>query len=294
MRLHRKIDPVLFLFLPMLAYLAVVLVPVIASVYYSFTNWNGISEITFAGLDNYVKMFKDPNLGQVLWNTLLYSVTATVFQVGGGLLLAILVTKVKKGSNLLRVLLFTPVVISSMAMAQTFKKILSINPDGVINALLGAIGLPHLKMAFLADMNITLFVLAMIESLRFAGLYMVVFYTAFVSIDKEVLEAASIDGATGTQAMLRVQIPMIRAVIVNCLVLAVVGTLKAFDGPYIMTNGGPGYATELMSIFMYKRAFNMMDYGYGSALAVLMTVLCIVAYRLLDRFTREKNGGGAG
>lgn len=289
MRLHRKIDPVLFLFLPMLAYLAVVLVPVIASVFYSFTNWNGISEITFAGLDNYIKMFKDPNLGQVLLNTLLYSLTATVFQVGGGLLLAILVTKVKKGNNILRVLLFTPVVISSMAMAQTFKKILSINPDGVVNALLGAIGLPQLKMAFLADMNITLFVLAIIESLRFAGLYMVVFYTAFISIDKEVLEAASIDGASGTQTMLRVQIPIIRAVIINCLVLAVVGTLKAFDGPYIMTNGGPGYATELMSIFMYKRAFNMMDYGYGSALAVLMTVLCIVAYRLLDRLTREKN-----
>lgn len=289
MRLHRKIDPILFLLLPMLAYVAVVMAPVIASVFYSFTNWNGISEISFAGFDNYEKMFEDPNLGQVLWNTLLYSVTATVFQVGGGLVLAILVTKVKKGNNILRVLLFTPVVISSMAMAQTFKKLLSINPDGVVNALLGAVGLDHLKMPFLADMNITLFVLAIIESLRFAGLYMVVFYAAFVSIDKEVLEAASIDGATETQTMLKIQIPMIRAVIVNCLVLAVVGTLKAFDGPYIMTNGGPGYATELLSIFMYKRAFNMMDYGYSSALAVLMTVMCIVAYRLLDHFTKEKN-----
>lgn len=288
MRLHRKYDPVMFLALPLLAYTAVVLVPIIATIYFSFSNWNGFSAITFAGLDNYIKMLNDPNLGTVLRNTLLYSATATVFQVGGGLLLAVMITRIKIGSNLLRVLLFTPVVISSMAMAQTFKKLLAISPDGVINALLSAIGLSHLKMAFLADLHITLFVLALIESMRFAGLYMVVFYTALVSIDKEVLEAASIDGATDKKTLFLVQLPMIRPVIINCLVLAIVGTMKAFDGPFIMTNGGPGYATELMSIFMYKRAFNMMDYGYGSALAVLMAVLCIGAYRILDRITREK------
>ncbi|MDR1549367.1 MAG: sugar ABC transporter permease [Hungatella sp.] len=288
MRTYRKLDPFLFLALPLLTYMAVVLVPVVASIYYSFTNWNGISEITFVGFDNYVKMFKDPNLGMVLLNTLLYSATATIFQVGGGLFLAVLVSRVKKGSSLLRVLLFTPVVISSMAMAQTFKKLLSINPDGVVNALLEAIGLSQFKMAFLADMHITLFVLAIIESLRFAGLYMVVFYTALVAIDKEVLEASSIDGASGIQSLFRIQFPMISGIIINCLVLAVVGTLKAFDGPYIMTNGGPGYSTELLSIYMYKRAFNMMDYGYSSALAVLMVIICIAAYRLLDRMTREK------
>jgi raffinose/stachyose/melibiose transport system permease protein len=288
MRLHRKIDPLLFLALPLAAYVAVVLLPIISAVYYSFVKWNGISKITFVGLNNFRNMIKDPNLGKVLLNTLLYSATATVFQVGGGLLLAIMVTRVNKGVNLLRVLLFTPVVISSMAMSQTFKKLLSINPDGVVNALLGAFGLAHLKMAFLADMHITLYVLAIIESLRFSGLYMVIFYAAFLSIDKEVLEASAIDGALKWKMLLHIQLPMINAVIVNSLVLAVVGTLKAFDGPYIITNGGPGYATELISIYMYKRAFNMMDYGYGSALAILMIVLCIVVYRIMDSLIREK------
>lgn len=286
--MHRKRDPILFLALPLLTYTAVVLIPVIASIFYSFTNWNGISEITFAGFDNYSKMFKDSNLGEVLKNTFLYSITATLFQVGGGLFLAVLVSKVRKGSSFLRVMLFTPVVISSMAMAQTFKKLLSINPDGVVNALFQALGLSQFKMAFLADMHITLFVLAVIESLRFAGLYMVVFYTAIVSIDNKVLEAASIDGASSRQTLFHIKFPLMRGIIINCIVLAVVGTLKAFDGPYIMTNGGPGYSTELLSIYMYKRAFNMMDYGYSSALAVLLVVICIVAYRLLDRVSKDK------
>lgn len=286
--MHRKHDPILFLALPLLTYTAVVFVPVIASLYYSLTNWNGISEITFAGLANYVKMLKDPNLGEVLRNTFLYSFTATIFQVGGGMFLAVLVTQIKKGGNLLRVLFFTPVVISSMAMAQTFKKLLSINPDGVVNALLKALGLAQFRMPFLADIHITLYVLAIIESLRFAGLYMVVFYTALVSIDKEVVEAAAIDGASGRQTLFHIKFPLIRGVIINCVVLAIVGTLKAFDGPYIMTNGGPGYSTELLSIYMYKRAFNMMDYGYSSALAVLMAIICVLAYRILDRWSREK------
>lgn len=289
MRLHRKIDPFLFLAVPLLVYLAVVLAPILATIYYSLVEWNGISEIKFVGISNFLKMIKDPNLGKILSNTFLYSLTSTTFQVGGGLLLAILVTRVKKGQNLLRVLLFTPVVISSMAMAQTLRKILSINPDGVVNSLLELIGLAQFKMAFLADMKVTLFVLAIVESLRFSGLYMVIFYAALSSIDTDVLEAASVDGASSWKKLVYVQLPMIRAVIINGLVLAVVGTLKAFDGPFIITNGGPGYATELLSLYMYKKAFNSMDYGYGSALAILMVVICIAAYLLLDRLTHSKD-----
>ncbi|MFT4105341.1 MAG: sugar ABC transporter permease [Lacrimispora sp.] len=289
MHLHNKKDPWLFLALPLAAFTTVVIVPIFTSIYLSFSNWTGFSNVTFAGFSNYIKMFQDPNIGQVLKNTFLYALTATVCQVGGGLFLAILVSRIKIGNNIVRVLLFTPVVISSMAMAQTFRRFLSINPDGVVNALLGAVGLENLKMAFLSDVHITLFILAFIESMRFAGLYMVIFYTALISVDSGVLEAASIDGAASIKTLFYVQLPMIKSVIINSIVLALVGTLKAFDGPYIMTNGGPGYATELMSIFIYKRAFNMMDYGYGSALAVLMSVICIGAYLILDRLKKEKD-----
>lgn len=289
MRLHKKKDPFLFLLFPMIAYLAVVLIPIIASIVYSFMNWNGITDMTFTGLGNYAKMFNDTTLRTVLINTLIYAAIATLLQVGVGMCLAILVQQVHKGQNLIRALLFMPVVISSMAMSQTFKKLLAISPDGVVNALLSLLGLSHLRTSFLADTDITLFVVAIVDSFRFWGLYMVVFYTALTAIDREVIEGSEIDGANKLQTLFYVKLPMIRGIIINCIVLVSIGTLKAFEGPYILTNGGPGYTSELMATYMYKTAFNNMDYGYGSALSILIVIVCLVIFGLINRLTRQKD-----
>lgn len=289
MRLHRKIDPFLFLVLPLSAYLVVVLIPIFASVYYSVMNWNGIREITFAGLDNFAKLFSDRNLRTVLGNTVIYSGISTVCQIGFGLCLAILVRQVKKNQNLVRVLLFTPTVISGVAMSQTFKNILSISPDGPVNALLGAIGLEHLRTAFLAHGTITLPVLALVDSFRYCGLYMVVFYAAFASLDASVSESALIDGASNWQKLIYVQLPMMRKIIINSVVLVLIGTFKGFEGSYIMTNGGPGYASELMATYMYKTTFTSMDYGYGSVLGLIIALSCVVLFSLVNVLTRQKD-----
>lgn len=286
MHLHKKQEPYIFLALPVLVYLAVVLIPIVSSVYYSFVEWNGIGEMKFTGLSNYFKMFQDPNLLTCVTNTLKYSLLGTICQVGGGLFLAILVQVVKKGRNFIRVLLFSPVVISGMAMAQTFKKLLAINPDGVVNAVLGGLGLP--KVAFLANVDITLYVVALCEAFRFCGLYMVVFYAAFMSIDKEVLEASSIDGAGFWKQLFYIRLPLIRGIMINSIVLALVGTLKAFEGPFVLTNGGPGYTSELLATYMYKTAFNKMDYGYGSTLGILLVLLCIMVYFMVNVITKRK------
>lgn len=286
MRLHKKQDPYIFLALPVIAYLAVVLVPIISSIYYSFMEWNGIGEMQFTGIDNFLKMFRDSNLWTCVINTLKYSLVGTICQVGGGLFWAILVQRVQKGGNLIRVLIFSPVVISGMAMAQTFKKLLAINPDGVVNALLDVFGMS--KVAFLADTNITLYVVAICEAFRFCGLYMVVFYAAFTSIDKEIVEAASIDGANFWRQLFYIRLPLIKEIIINSIVLAMVGTLKAFEGPFVLTNGGPGYTSELLATYMYKTAFNRMDYGYGSALSILLVVMCVGVYLIINIISGKK------
>jgi len=250
-------------------------------------DWNGISEIRFSGLTNFSKLFSDRNLRIVFGNTLIYSGIGTFVQVGLGLFLAILVRQVKK-SNLIRVLLFTPTVISSVAMSQTFKNILGISPDGPINSLLGAIGLEHLRTAFLSSHTVTLPVIALVDSFRYCGLYMVVFYTAFASIDSSVVESALIDGANNLQKLLYVQIPMMRVVIFNCIVLALMGTLKGFEGSFIMTNGGPGFASELLATYMYKTTFTNMDYGYGSVLGLVIAFSCVIVFSLLNNFLGRK------
>lgn len=289
MRLHKKQDPFLFLLLPMLVYISVVSVPIIYSVYYSLMDWNGITEMKFMGLGNYVKMFSDSNLLICLVNNLKYSAINTVYQVGVGLIMAILVQKIKLGQNLVRVLFFTPVIISSMAMSQTFKKILAISPDGVINALLGAMGLSQFKTAFLSDMNITLWVVAIVEAYKFCGLYLVIFHSAFSSIDSEVIEAATIDGAKEWQLYAYIRLPMIRGIIISSIILVINGTLKSFEVPFVLTNGGPGYTSELMASYMYKTAFNSMDYGYGSALSILIVVECVVIIGFITKLTERKD-----
>jgi raffinose/stachyose/melibiose transport system permease protein len=289
MRLHGKLDPYLFLILPLCAYLMVVLIPIIFSMYYSFMEWNGIRKMEFTGLKNYAKMFTDRNLLTCIVNNLKFTALATMGQVGGGLLLAILVQQIGFGQNLLRVILFTPVIISGMAIAQTFKKLLSITPDGVVNAVLGLIGLSRFKTAFLSEMHLTLYVMVILDSFKFCGLYLVVFHAAFSSLDKSIIEAAVIDGTKEIQLYTRIRLPMVRGIIINSVVLAVIGTLKAFEMPYILTNGGPGYASELMATYMYKTAFNSMNYGYGSVLSLFIVVECIVFLIVFGRLTSRKD-----
>jgi raffinose/stachyose/melibiose transport system permease protein len=251
-------------------------------------DWNGISKMKFAGLGNFIRLFTDSNLLICLSNTLKFTIIATICQVGGGLALAILVQQMRRGRDIFRVIFFTPVIISGMAISQTFKKLLSISPDGVVNALLGAVGLSQFKTAFLSDMNLTLWVVALIDAYKFSGLYLVILYAALTSIDNEIIEAATIDGAKGRQLYTHIRLPIIRGIIVSCVSLAVTGTLKAFEVTFILTNGGPGYASELIALYMYKTAFNTMDYGYGSTLGLVVVFVCIASFSLIDRLTKQK------
>jgi raffinose/stachyose/melibiose transport system permease protein len=289
MKIHKKWDPLLFLTLPLFAYFIVVFLPIFFSVFYSLMSWTGISKMRFIGFDNFTRMFNDNILFTVLIHSLKFTAASTVLQIGGGLILAILVLQLKHGQNFTRVLLFTPVVISSMAMSQTFRQLLSISPDGVVNAVLGFIGLAQLKTAFLADMKLTLWVVAAVDSYKFCGLYLVIFYAAFIAIDNEIIEAATIDGAKGWQLYVYIRLPMIRGIIVSSVVLVVTGTLKAFEGPFILTNGGPGYASELIALYMYKKAFSSMEFGYGSALSLLVVFLCIASFTVINKLTKQKD-----
>ena len=289
MKLHGKLTPYLFLSLPMVIYIMIVLLPVVSIVFLSTMEWNGISDMVFAGVNNFGRLFTDRTLHDVLLNTIKYALTSSIVQLGLGMLLAILLQNVKKGQNVLRMLLFTPTVISSMAMSQTFRLMLNMSPDGVLNAVLNAIGLGDLRMAWLAAPTITIFIVAIVDSFRFAGLYMVIFYAAFASLDSEVLEAASIDGANKRQTLFRVKFPMMRAVIINCIVLVTIGTFRAFDGPMILTGGGPGHSSEVIATYMFKTAFNEFSFGYASAISLLMVVLSILIYTIINRLTREKD-----
>jgi len=287
-KLHSRYDPYVFLVLPVTVYVFVVSLPIVFSVYYSFMDWTGMTRPVFIGFDNFKRMLSDNVLLASIVNNLKYTAINTVYQVGFGLVMAIVIQRLVFGQNLVRVLLFSPVIISTMAISQTFRRLLALNPDGVVNALLVAVGLEEMRAAFLADIGITLYVVSMVEAYKYSGLYLVIFYTAFKAIDRNVIEAATIDGTGGWQMYFHIKLPIIRPVIISSLVLVVMGTLKSFDIPFILTNGGPGNASELMATYMYKVAFNRLDYGYGSAIRILIIVISILAVGIITFLAKPK------
>ena len=147
---------------------------------------------------------------------------------------------------------------------------------------------PSLKlMEWISNPNISLYVTAFVEAYKYLGLYMVIFYAALIGVPSELGEAAKIDGANTFQTYWYVKVPYIKPVIIaNCL-LVLNGSLRSFEFSYLLTHGGPGNASELMTTYMYKQAFSSMRYGYGSAVAIMIVIICLVVGLAFRRLTRE-------
>ena len=240
--------------------------------YYSFFDWSGVGEKVFVGFKNYIELLtQDDVFRSTVWHTLIYTVINVAIQVFGGLLFAILLSRIKKGRVALQTLYYIPVVISSVAICQIFTKLLSVTPTGIVNQVLSFID-PSLKlMEWISNPQISLYVTAFVEAYKYLGLYMVIFYAA-----------------STWQEYLYVRIPYIKPVIIaNCL-LVLNGSLRSFEFSYLLTHGGPGNASELMTTYMYKQAFSSMKYGYGSSVAIMIVIICMVVGMLFRKFT----GGG--
>ncbi len=273
---------VIFILPALLLYIFIVIVPIVRSIFFSFYDWNGVTEMKFAGLNNYKKMlFGDKTFWLTVKNNLVYVGINVVIQLGLGMLVALLLEKLTRGKNFFKTLYFTPAVISSVAICQVFGKALSVQPMGFINKLFQTIGLDFLVKPWASDINGALISVSAIEAYRYVGLYMIILYSALMSIPKELIEAAVIDGAKGLKLFFMVKFPMIKGVFGVAFVMIVNGTMKGFDIPYILTKGGPANQSELVATYMYKNAFNAGKFGYGSAIAVFIALECLVIFLFL-------------
>ena len=280
MKPKNKIEPWLFAGPALIVYLVIVIMPIVWSLTYSFTNWSGIGNMKFIGLDNYIEMFSDSTLWTAFKNNIYFMILGTVFQLLMGLVMAVLLSSISKGSNILRVMYFIPCIISSMAICKIFEKLLSVQPRGVLVAITDILGLP--QHAFLSDPDWALTFVTLIDGYKFCGLYMVIFYSAFMNVDKEVLESAYLDGCSWFQQLIYIKFPLIKNIFFMVLIILVNGCLKGFDVSYILTKGGPGNASELVSTYMYKTAFSMSKFGYGSTLGVFIMVESLIAVGIVQ------------
>ena len=285
----RKKVILMFLLPALVVYILFVVVSVIWAGFYSFFDWSGVGEMTFAGIQNYLQLFQDKTFLQTIWHTLIYTVICVAIQVFGGLLFAIFLSRLTKGRALLQTLYYVPVVISSVAIYQIFSKLLSVTPIGVVNAVLSTFNPELATMEWISNADVSLYVAAFVEGYKYLGLYMVIFYAALIGVPKDLEEAAIVDGANVVQQYWKVKIPYIKPVIIANCILVLNGSLRSFDISYLLTNGGPGNASELMSTYMYKQAFSSMKYGYGSAIAMAIVVICLIIGFVFRRATEGRD-----
>ena len=259
-----------FLVPPLLLYGAAVLLPIVQSLVLSLFSCDDVFWTAFG-------------------NALGYLAICLVLQLGGALAVAGLLTALPRARELVKTLYLLPAVISTVAIAFLFVRIYSLEPVGLLNQLLAWVGLDGLQTAWLSNVQTVLAAVSVPEGWRFTGLYMLIIYAALIAVPKELEEAARLDGASWWQTFWRIRFPYIRPVWITTTVMATTFALRGFDIPYLLTNGGPGQASELLTTYMYKTAFVHTDYGYASAISVFIVVECLVAVGLIFLLLRRKD-----
>lgn len=281
-----KLQPLGFVLPAFLVYVMTVIIPIVWSIGYSFFSWNGIRDMKFVGMGNYLRMLSDDTFQDAVVNNLKFVLLGSVFQITAGLFLAVLLVRITRGSNLLRVIYFIPCIISSMAICQIFSKMLSAQPQGLICYLMEKLGME--PIALLANSRTALVTITLIDGYKYCGLYMIIFYSALVSISQDVLEASTMDGCSLVQQYRYIRLPMIRNIIGIVIVMLVNGCLKTFDVFYILDNKSK--STEMVATYMYKTAFNSADFGYGSTLSVFLVFECLLAVFILQKIMGTAKG----
>lgn len=269
-------------------YTMFVIWPTLSSINYSFTSWDGINpEVRYIGLDNFKEMWDSPRVHNALKNTIFLAVMLVLLENIVALSLAVLVDKVKWMRNLFRSIFYFPVLMSGIIMGFIWMIILNYN-FGVVNQLLEMTGLGFLKMDWLGNPDFAMLSIILSTVWKASGYYMIIYLAGLQGIPQELLEAASIDGAGRWKQFIHVTFPLLAGATTVCVMLSMIGSLKLFDQIAVMTNGGPGFATETLTYIIYRVAFGEGRQGFGTALAFVLFVLILMISLIQIKLLRKR------
>ncbi len=269
-------------------YVLFIIVPTISSVYYSFTNWDGISpNIKFVGLANYQEIFTSSRFGNALKNTVVLTVFVSIFENLIALGLALLVDKVIKPKNLFRSQLYILVLLSGIVSGFIWKVMYNFN-FGVINSMLRSIGLENLCQDWLGDTSLTLISIGIVLVWKSAGYYMIIYLASLQSVSTDILEAAEIDGANAWHKFTKITLPLISGSFTINFTLSLINGLKVFDQINVMTDGGPGFTSETLVYLLYKVGFNEGRQGFGTAVGICLLFLILILNGIQQKFLKSR------
>lgn len=272
----------------LIIYIGIAMIPILMSFYYSFFDWNGLSHMSFVGLDNYISVLKDGIFWKGVQNNLFMMVSGIVGQLPVGLFFALLLNRSIRGLKVYRSVLFLPVIISAVIVSLIWNMVYG-TESGLMNNMLGLFGLESLKQNWLGSPRWGMLSVSVTYLWQNYGFYMVIFLAGLQNISEEVREAAVMDGATGWRRFWFITLPMLKETIWVTLIFSISNSFRVFDLIYVMTAGGPAHNTEVMTIYMYTQAFNNSAFGLGSAVSILILLFSLLAIYAAKLVTR-RNG----
>jgi raffinose/stachyose/melibiose transport system permease protein len=283
---------VLFLLPALALYALFVLFPIVQAARFSLYDWNGLEPLDqFIGLANFERALTDPIfLGAVNHNAVIV-VLSLAIQIPIAIGLALMLNRRFRGRSVLRLIFFAPYVIAEVITAIVWSLLLQ--PDGLSEHFLTAIGLGEIYQPWLADPDTVLIVLFFVITWKYFGFHMILLLAGLQGIPREVEEAAAIDGASRWQGIRYVTLPLLGPTIRVSVFLSIIGSLQLFDLVWVTTRGGPVNASNTMAVYMFDRGFVRFQFGYGSAVAVILFLICFVLALAYQRWVLRRDTEGA-
>lgn len=288
---RRRVVPWVFMAPFLIFFLAFRIWPVISAFILSFQEVQGIGAAEWTGLSNYAYLLKDPSFFKSMGNTTLYTIGSLILLVPLPLIYSqLLFSGVVMRSNLIRLLIFLPVLTSLVVAGTVFRLLLA--PDGILNTALMAIGLPGPRWLEVAELAVPSMIL--VATWRWTGMNIIYFTSGLTNVPHEVFEAASIDGANGLQRFLYITVPMLKPVTIFVITLTLISGYQVFAEPYVLFTQGesPGQGGLTIALYLYRQAFRSFNMGYASTigvvLALIIMAISLVQFRLFGFFSEEE------
>ena len=285
MNYYKKITPYLFILPAFVMLVVFFFIPFFQTIGLSFFDYSSsIYNPSFTGINNYIKLFNEPIFYKVIFNTFMYLIIAVPFLVIFPLFIAILINQKIKGITLYKILIYLPVIVSIVVAAIAFKWLYS--TQGVLNYILSIFNIN--SIGWLTDTKWALFSVAIVTIWKGVGYYMMIYLASLMSVPQDLYEACDIDGANFLKKHLTVTIPHIMPTIALVTTISTISAMKVFAEIYVMTKGGPLNSSKTIVYYIYERAFENLDLGYASALAVILLII-VMLFSLINILCFEKN-----
>ena len=275
---------IFFLSPPLIVFSIFVLIPLINSFYYGFTNWNGFNtDYDFVGLENYTRIASDNLFQNSIFNTVIWLISAILIPTILGLLLALLIDSQVRGSNFFKSIFYLPICLSAVVVGQIWIWIYQ-QEWGLLNTIINLFRENSFEYAWLSKPDSSLYSVIIAWSWQQTALSMVIYLAGLTSIPKNLLEASQIEGANIIQRTFFIVIPLLIPATIIVVALSMINSLKGFDILYIMTEGGPFHSSDTLAMHMYNESFRKYRMGYGSAISV---VLFLIAVTIIGIYFRQ-------